>query len=98
MAIPIDDAAGVWKKLGNVNAHYPWDDWFDGQLWEIGPEDVRKTSFRELAVYALKVARSRGITITTRRADYDEETRTYGCLYIQKTSDTRRRRTQQRKA
>ena len=48
MAVPIDDAAGVWRQLGNVNARYPWNDWFDGQLWKIGPEDVVKSSFRDL--------------------------------------------------
>ena len=98
MAVPIDDAAGAWRQLGNVNARYPWNDWFDGQLWKIGPEDVTKASFRDLSTYALKVARTRGITIVTRRGGYDPATRTYGCLYIQKTSDTRRRRTRKRKA
>jgi hypothetical protein len=95
MAIPID---ADWDFLLTGNARYPWNEWFDGQLWKIGPEDVIKASFRELAVYALKVARQRGITIRTERGEYDPETRTYGCLYIQKTSDTRRRRTQKRKA
>jgi len=98
MAVPIDDAAGVWRQLGNVNARYPWNDWFDGQLWKIGPEDVTKASFRDLSTYALRVARERGVTIVTRRAEYDSATRTYGCLYIQKTSDTRRRSTRKRKA
>jgi len=98
MAVPIDDAAGVWRELGNVNARYPWNDWFDGQLWKIGPEDVTKASFRDLSTYALRVARDRGVTIITRRGEYDPVTRTYGCLYIQKTSDTRRRRTRKRKA
>ena len=99
MAIPIDDADGAWRSgMGARNARYPWDEWFDGQLWKIGPEDITKVSFRDLSTYALRVARARGITIVTRRGEYDPETRTYGCMYIQKTSGTRRRRTTERKA
>ncbi|MBF86323.1 MAG: hypothetical protein CL489_17855 [Acidobacteria bacterium] len=93
MATPTEstNAGEVWAKLGPVNARYPWDSWLDGQLWRVGPEDITRSSFRNLSTYVNRIARARGITVRTRRAEYDEKTRTYGCLYIQKTSDTRRR-------
>ncbi len=91
MAHPIDESEAPWNKLGGVNAFYPWNDWFDGQVWLVEPDDVIEGStFRDLAAYATKVAKRRGITIRTRRGDYDPITRTYGCLYIKKTSDNRR--------
>lgn len=80
-----------WKSNQRENG-YPWDEWLDGQIYKLGPEDLRKQTFDDLARYIHKKAKQRGIEVRTKRWDYDPNTKTYQSLYVQALLPIRERK------
>jgi len=73
-----------WKSSARLESEgYPWDEWLDGQIYKLGPEDLRKMTFDDLARYIHKKAKQLGLEVQTKRWDYDKDTKTYQSLYVQ---------------
>ena len=73
-----------WKSSARLESEgYPWDEWLDGQIYKLGPEDLRKMTFDDLARYIHKKAKQLGLVVQTKRWDYDRDTQTYQSLYVQ---------------
>lgn len=47
-------------------AGYPWDEWLDGAVWELGPADYPNATLGGFRSHALRVARERGLVFASR--------------------------------
>jgi hypothetical protein len=58
---------------------YPWDEWFDGSIWEIGPDDYSSRNGRVFAAAVYQQAKRRGLDVrVSRRGD---------TIYVQKLGE-----------
>tara|TARA_B100001996_G_scaffold151958_2_gene115651 strand:+ start:1703 stop:1972 length:270 start_codon:yes stop_codon:yes gene_type:complete len=65
------------------NEIYPWDEWLNGEVWELTEEDLAGMEFKELARYSHKVAKDRNLACRTVRGGWDKQRGVYTTLHMQ---------------
>lgn len=57
------------KKLDSFDfpkdVRYPWDTWFNGEIWEITQADIGDTTLENFRINALSTAKKKGCTLRT---------------------------------